>query len=261
VVQSLLLRVYGAVRGTGFLNTEPGKALFTSAYFAYKRHLEDPYQALSFRHPELFEGGNILDIGANIGYCSVVFARAIKPPYRVYSFEPEPYNFQLLQRTLAKYDMASREEAFQTAVGAEDGSAELWLNQNHHADHRIMTIKFQEQQTATLTVPLVQIDTIVEQRKIHPISFIKVDVQGYETAVCAGMERTLAANPGCVLALEYMPAAMADLGFPPDGLLQWCRNQQLRIYTLEPKGKLHAGLKLPKGEYADLLLSRRELHG
>ncbi len=141
-------------------------------------------------------------------------------------------------------------------------SAELWLNQNHHADHRIIqTIKFQEQQTlATLTVPLVpEVDTIVEQRKIHPISFIKVDVQGYETAVCAGMERTLAANPGCVLALEYMPSAMADLGFPPDGLLEWCRNQQLRVYTLEPKGRLHAGLKLPKGEYADLLLSRRKL--
>jgi len=215
-MQSHLLRVYSAVRKTGFLDTGPGKALFSSAYFAYKRHIEDPYQALADRRPEFFHGGHILDIGANIGYCSVVFAGALEPRYKVYAFEPEPYNFRLLQRTLTKHRVASNVEAFQTAVGAEDGSVELWLNQHHPADHRIMPAPLGKQKTsATVTVPLLRIDTIVEQRNIHPISFIKVDVQGYESAVCAGMERTLAANPNCVLTLEYMPEAMIALGFRP----------------------------------------------
>src|SRR5690242_12041412 len=90
---ALLTGAYSRARRSGLLETTAGRWLFTSSYNLYKRYLEDPFHALAGRHPELFRGGHILDIGANIGYTSMVFARAIEPAYRVYSFEPEEFNF------------------------------------------------------------------------------------------------------------------------------------------------------------------------
>jgi FkbM family methyltransferase len=267
-LQTALLKLYSAVRKSGILDTGIGQTLFRGAYFAYKKHLEDPYDALARRHPAFFRGGNILDVGANIGYCSVVFAKAIDPAFRVYAFEPEPCNFRLLLKSIQKHQVASFVEPHQAAVGASDGTVELWLNVHHHADHRVLTVALRKEKgrEASVTVPLIQIDNFVESRTIRPISFIKVDVQGYESAVCAGMERTLLANPDCVLSMEWMPEAMKALGFRPKDLLEWCKNQQLRAYPLSRDGtigeQIHFldGVALSNRGYGDLLFSRRELH-
>ena len=62
-----LTNVYWLARKSRLLETQLGQKIFAASYFAYKRYLEDPYYHLVRRHPELFLGGNILDIGANIG--------------------------------------------------------------------------------------------------------------------------------------------------------------------------------------------------
>ena len=77
----------------------------------------------------------------------------------------------------------------------ENGTLRLWLNPRHHGDHRIATDALVGD---TVEVPVVAIDSFVERENIHPVRFIKIDVQGYEPAVCEGMGRVLAANPECV---------------------------------------------------------------
>src|SRR2546430_16632021 len=101
----LYLRAYALAHLTGFLNTRVGDALFSRAYFAYKRR-EDPHARLIRAHPELFRGGNVIDVGANIGYTAVLFARAIDDPFKVFALEPEQENFQRLERKLARYQGA-----------------------------------------------------------------------------------------------------------------------------------------------------------
>src|SRR6476661_6713173 len=133
----MLTSVYSSVRQMGLLETRLGQRLFTSLYFLYKRYLEDAFGALAKRRPELFKGGHILDIGANIGYTAAVFAGVIDPEYHVYAFEPEPFNFRLLERAVAARHLDSRVIPVRSAVGQKDGGIELWLNDHHHADHRI----------------------------------------------------------------------------------------------------------------------------
>ena len=45
-------------------------------------------------------GAAILDIGANIGYYSLLFAKLIGPSVQVYAFEPDPYSYDLLQQNI-----------------------------------------------------------------------------------------------------------------------------------------------------------------
>jgi FkbM family methyltransferase len=261
---ALLTGAYSRARKSGLLETPAGRWLFTSSYNLYKRYLEDPFYALARCHPELFRGGHVLDIGANIGYTSTLFARAIDSPYRVYAFEPEEFNFSLLQQSIRSQALAGRIIPVQSAVGSEDGSVELLLNEHHHADHRVLTGQFRQSRntSSSVSVPVTTIDTFVrENGPLHPIAFIKVDVQGYEFPVCLGMERALAKNPSTVIALEYTPSAMAELGFEPEEMLRWFQRRDYRIYSLQRNGRLAPGVSpvLDRTGYLDLLLSKAAL--
>jgi FkbM family methyltransferase len=262
----LLTWAYSLARRTGFLQTGFGKWLFVSSYFLYKRRLEDPFFALTQRHPELFRSGHILDIGANIGYCSTVFAAALAGGYRVFAFEPEPANFGMLQDVIASRDLSGSVVPVQAAAGESDGEIDLWLNEGHHADHRILTDRFRSSiaapAQAVVAVPEVSIDGFLESERVgEPIAFIKIDVQGYELPVCLGLQRTLSRWPDCTVALEYMPEAITTLGFAPQDLLDWIDRQGFNVYTLRQDGGFSHGWPEGKVErgYADLLLSRRLL--
>lgn len=256
-----LTNLYWLARQSRLLDTAFGKKFFSQSYFLYKRYFEDPYNILVERHPNFFLGGNILDIGANIGYTATVFDRAVSPDYRVYAFEPEPFNFEMLERVARK--APARIVPIQSAVGDQDGTIALWENKHHHGDHRILTDQFRQcvAKSGALAVPITSVDTFISnQRGDFPIRFIKIDVQGYELPVCKGMDRTLAANPRAIVALEYMPSAMRQLGFEPEELLRRFREQGYKVYRIAKHGRLSLGVGgTSEGGYCDLIFSRENL--
>lgn len=259
-----LTSLYWLARKSRFLDTTWGLKAFSASYFLYKRYLEDPFYHLAERHPELFQGGNILDIGANIGYTAAVFSRVVSAEYRVYAFEPEPFNYRLLECTARSGKSLSRIVPIQTALGEIDGSIELWENKRHHGDHRILTDRFRQTAltSAPIPVPITRVDTFVaKQPGEFPVRFIKVDVQGYELPVCRGMAHTLARNPHAILALEYMPSAMLDLGFQPVDLINWLEQRDYNAYRIGKHGRLSLGLGdiSDRNGYYDLLFSREKL--
>ena len=77
----LVLRAYALAHRSGLLNTRIGDAMFSRAYFAYKR-FEDPHAALIRAHPELFRGGNVIDVTI--------------PPLEPLRAEPEPIPLTIL---------------------------------------------------------------------------------------------------------------------------------------------------------------------
>ena len=192
-------------------------------------------------HPALISGGNVLDIGANIGYTAAVLARAAEPGRKVYAFEPEPFNFEILQQTAAQPEFESKIVPLQYAVGAENDTIDLWINLRHHADHRIATQKFRSEhpESRAISTTLVSIDSFLQNRP-GKISFIKIDVQGYELAVCQGMHETLQQNPDVSVVLEFTPSMMIELGFDPSKLIDFMVERDFKIYVVHPRGKLYA---------------------
>jgi FkbM family methyltransferase len=218
--------------------------------------------ALIRSYPSLARGGNALDVGANIGYTAELLARAIDPGRVVYAFEPEPFNYRLLQRTADRAEFRGRIVTCQSAIGAEDGSAQLWVNMRHPADHKVITKQFRQEgaDVTGITVPMLSIDNFVA-RNPGPVALIKIDVQGFEQTVCEGMGATLARNPELKIVLEYAPSAMRELGFNPSDLIQLLTRRGLQCYLIGPKGRLSPGV--PSGimdsDYVDLLFSRNPL--
>lgn len=249
----LLTRAFGLARRSGWLQTRSGQAAFQRMYFLYKRHWEDPFAALLARHPELVRGGDVIDAGANIGYTATVFADFADRDAAVVAFEPEPDNVALLERAAAR--RPGRIIAVAAALGAEPGVIGLQLNPQHHGDHRVA----RGGGTGTIEVRLESIDAYWErERSGRPVCFLKIDVQGFEVAVLRGAERTLRANPGCAVVVEYMPEAMLSLEESPAELLAWFAERGYRPAEISRRGELREGFsgEVPARGYVDLLFRR-----
>ncbi|ACB49873.1 hypothetical protein cce_0522 [Crocosphaera subtropica ATCC 51142] len=267
IIQQVLLWIYALFKKTGLLETAWFKKIFYWAYFFYKKHIEDPFFGLTQQYPELFIGGHILDVGANIGYTATLFSQVITPGFQVYAFEPEIKNIDSLREILNIYHLIGKVIPIQAAVGAKKGTIELWHNESHHADHRILTDTYKASGVAVQEVSqvaLLSIDEFVrDELNNAAIKFIKIDVQGYEFPVCLGMEKTLQANPDAVVVLEYMPSAITELGFMPQEILVFFQERDYFMYVLTQRGKLlKADLaiieqEIKKKTYIDLVFTHQ----
>lgn len=254
----------GFVRRHGLLQRPLVARAFLGAYFAYKRLLEDSFLGLTRRHPELFRDGHVLDVGANVGYTALTFARALSDGARVFAFEPDAENLGLLRQAITRDPLGTRVEPVATAVGAAEGSVRLWRNPTHHADHRIATDTFQTPSAGeTVAVPLMSLDAFAATRGIAAqIAFVKIDVQGYEPAVCDGMTALLDANPRLAIAFEYTPDSIAELGWRPADLLAFFRDRGFGLQLIEHDGHLSDGADaaiqsaVQARSYVDLLATR-----
>jgi FkbM family methyltransferase len=265
---NIFTRVYNLARSTGLLEITLFKRLFLFAYFLYKRWYEDPFWALAKRNPELFTNGDILDVGANIGYTACVFAAARKAPAKIYAFEPDLASFATLEKTIRRKHLGGTVEVFNMAVGSTDGSLEFWHNEEHSADHRVVTEQFKASWPAgekITTVSVTSVDNFVAARDLQHISFIKIDVQGYELAVCEGMRKTIEKSPAMCVAFEYAPGGMRELGFEPSALLDFFRSAGYQLHILTRAATTIAQdnraieLAVERSGYVDLLCSKKTL--
>ena len=232
---NIFTRAYNLARAAKLFEIPLFKRLFLFSYFLYKRWYEDPFCALAKRSPELFAQGDILDIGANIGYTAYVFASARKPPGKIYAFEPDIASFATLQETIRRKKLGDVVEIFNLAIGSADGSLEFWHNDEHSADHRVVTEKFKAFRPAgdkISTVAVTSVDNFAASRNLQNIGFIKMDVQGYEMAVCEGMRHTLEKFPEICVAFEYAPVSLRELGFEPLALLDFFRSAGFQLHLL-----------------------------
>lgn len=236
-LQDALLRLYAAAKHRGMLDNALAQRAFLKSYFLYKRYLEDPFHGLIRTAPQLFRGGHVIDVGANVGYNAALFARAVDASSFVFAFEPDPENFRLLERTARTRPHIV---PLPLAVGARPGEIELWRNPRHHGDHRVWTESLRAE-GESVRVDLVSLDDFVRQRQLGPIAFVKIDVQGYELPVCEGMKEILERNPSIVVALEYAPAGMRELGFAPAELVAFWTARNFLASVIERSGKLRAG--------------------
>jgi len=244
---------------------------YAKAYFFYKKYYEDSLLFLTQHYPEIFKQGHILDIGANIGYTAVLFSTVISPGYQIFAFEPEKWNFALLNRIVEANKLTRIISPQRLAVSEKQGIAKLWINIQNQSDHRMITPQFSgdpgsEIQTVSTTTLDDFVDAVIlKQFDSHTISFIKIDVQGVEWKICQGMARTLEKHPETILCMEYYPEGIKNMGDNPEDILSFFKDRHYRTYVLSRKKGLQAIEACPLEQalglrgYVDLVFSKKEL--
>lgn len=173
-------------------------------------------------------GDVFVDVGANIGYYTVLAAKLVGEEGHVYAFEPDPTSFAILKANVERNGL-SNVTLEQKALSNEPGSLRLFLAPDNKGDHRI----FDEEGAARpfLDVEAMRLDDYapIKNRKID---FIKVDTQGAEGLILQGMIETIAANPKLVMVMEYTPSALRAVGTDPSEFLAALQKMDFRFFNL-----------------------------
>lgn len=234
-----------------------GRQIYSRMYFAYKRLVEDPFYSLTEKAPELFSHGHILDVGANIGYTSRIFSRVLNPNFTCCAFEPDDLAFSLLRDNV--YSLPIR--PIQKAVGNHNGEVEFWHNTSHLADHRVVTPAIESTVSGITRCEITSLDHFWRNElSSAPLSFIKIDVQGYELEVIRGMSEILSNNNNLSVAFEYCPSIMSEMGYETNELIEVFENLDFHFFSIRPKLNRISGSDIKQlvspGDYGDFLVSK-----
>jgi FkbM family methyltransferase len=162
---------------------------------------------------EVGPGQTAFDVGANIGYFTLLLARRVGPSGRVFAFEPDPQNCELLRRNLALNGYANV-TVVPKAVADHSGTLKLW-RAAAAGDHRIYD---SHDGREAIEVPTVRLDDVVREFA-GPVHFIKMDIQGAEALALRGMVDLLSRAPHVKMVMEFWPYGLQLAGTPPAGLL------------------------------------------
>jgi FkbM family methyltransferase len=238
-LQNALLAIYRTVFARGLLRLAWGRRLFYALYDLYKTCFEaGPVDQLRRFVPE---DGFVIDVGANIGFFTMRFARWVGPAGTVVAIEPEAENFRELVRRVNASGLSRQVKTIAAVADAASGEAHLVINPDHPGDHRLGD--------EGLPVAAVTIDAISEGRTP---ALIKIDVQGAEAQVLAGAERTLQrVHP--VLFIEIDPQGLARFGSSVSQIFERLGRFGYVPHVLEKEGPPR---RLPEAE-RDALIAQR----
>ncbi|MGH0029409.1 MAG: FkbM family methyltransferase [Myxococcota bacterium] len=196
-------------------------------------------------------GDTVVDVGANVGYYTLLAARLVGDAGRVFAFEPDPVSFGVLERNV-RLNGLSNVVLEQKAVSDAAGSIRLYIAPNNKGDHRI----YQPEEAARreyVDVDAVALDDYLAGHP-GPVDFVKIDTQGAEVAILEGMPRTLRENPDLRMVIEFWPSGVAGLGASAERLLAILDAGGFRLFDLA--GRLRAP---PRETDAATLLARYDL--
>tara|TARA_B110000438_G_scaffold155886_1_gene149572 strand:+ start:1420 stop:2289 length:870 start_codon:yes stop_codon:yes gene_type:complete len=175
------------------------------------------------------EGDIVIDIGANIGYFTLIFAQLAGTTGKVFAFEPEPKNFELLQKNVKVNDYSNTiNENY--AVSDSNGNVSLFLAKNGIVGHRISN--FDINLNSILVKKITLDDYFTKLNLIDKINFVKIDVEGFEFGVLKGMTRIIEKSKNLKLFLEFNRVGIEAAGFDPKEILDFLYKNNFKIYFL-----------------------------
>jgi len=198
---------------------------------------------------ELKGGQAFVDIGAHIGYYTLLASSLVGETGVVFAFEPSPENFGVLKNNL---HAAGCRNVFpiNEAVSKRTGAADLYLNPKNTGDNRLFHPGLPWQKIRVKTIRLDDFFLAYGGR----LDFIKCDAQGHELSILYGGFETLRRFPNVKMLMEYFPLGIKQNGDEPATLLDELRDFGFK--TEYPAKEVIANCLPENGKHCNLFLTR-----
>jgi len=178
-------------------------------------------------------GMNVIDIGANIGYFTLILADQVGSAGLVLAIEPEQRNFDLLERNVGLNGYLTRVQCIQVAISNENSVGTLFISDKYYGSHVLVNQSLDVTEGRLVRIKTVTLDHLFKEHIIH---FVKVDVQGVELDVLEGME-TLLNYEDIILLFQFIPYALIKCGRRPEDLLAKLVEHRFRLWDIDEKKK------------------------
>jgi len=169
-----------------------------------------------------FKDGDIaLDIGANIGWYSILLNTLMPESGQIYAFEPDPLNFSLLSENIL-LNKAGNIHAVNKAISDKKESKKLYLYSNRNLGRHSL---LESEQGDGVDVEAVQLDQYLLESHVDlsRVKFAKVDIEGYEFYALSGATKVLDYIE--CLVCEFVPDRMRQGGVDPQDLINLLENK------------------------------------
>jgi FkbM family methyltransferase len=172
-----------------------------------------------------------VDVGANIGYFSVLASRLVGPMGQVVAIEASPSIFRALEANLVR-NGSKNARSVNLAASDRDGRLVIFAGPdwNRAQSTTVPTVGL-EPESEVAARPLAEILT---RNELSRARLVKIDVEGAELAVLRGLAPALEAmRPDVELMVEVSPRALAGQGESADELVSLLREHGFNVYRLE----------------------------
>lgn len=151
----------------------------------YEILLKSKYKS-EYYLPEKLNPTVIFDIGANIGITSIYLAKLF-PDSLIYSFEPMPENFEILQKNISEYKNI---RAFNYGLGSQNGSFKVYLSSDpeNYGGISFYPDPHGNQEKSYVSCQVKNINEVVNDLEIESINLIKIDTEGAEYDILSTLE-------------------------------------------------------------------------
>jgi len=161
------------------------------------------------------KGWTVLDIGANIGYPSLLLSSLVGENGKVIAFEPDKNNIQMLEKNI-KANNCKNITIVPMAVSDHTGVGTLYISSSHSGDHRIYDLPDEKRKAQNINT--IRLDDYFKSS--GKIDFVQMDVQGAEEVVFKGMKSLLNRNKSINILLEFWPEGLRKMGSSPVDFLK-----------------------------------------
>ena len=195
----------------------------------YKKGIYEPeITELLLRNLKLSAGDVVLDVGANIGWYSLLMSRFENEGIDIHSFEPDPDNYKCLTYNL-ELNNALNVKAHNMGVSDISGIKTLYLyKKSNTGRHSMLEINSGD----SINVKAMSFDDFLIDQNVAPssVKFLKIDIEGFEYFAFKGGPKLLTEVPYIIA--EFSPGYMRKGGVEPSKLLELLRSFDYQPYNI-----------------------------
>lgn len=181
---------------------------------------------------QLIKIGDVtVDVGANLGYYTLIFSRLVGKDGKVYAFEPEPDNFVLLKKNV-DINGCRNVVLIQKAASNMTDKIKMYLANNP----TIHTIFDTNEHRRSIDIKAIRLDDYFADYD-GVLNFIKIDVEGSESFVIEGMQSILQKTKDLIMMIEFAPFYIEKLGKHPRDYLEILKKYGFKLYHLDVNEK------------------------
>ena len=172
---------------------------------------------------------DFVDLGANVGWYTLIAGTALRGRGRVHSFEPDPDNFTKLSANVAR-NALHNVAIYKWAISDRIGSGLLYRAQDNLGDHQLYD---NGAGRTAVTVDVRTLDSYPEISRERPV-IVKMDTQGSELRILRGMNELLTTHPHeLVIVSEYCPKMLVDNRSSPKEMIDLLRSAGFSILLID----------------------------